>query len=142
MNKAEPMQITYDPSVGALTVELAPAAASQRTVRVGPHCRVDLDRDGRPVAVEILDAPALYPIAALERLGATGAEFSLAEIGAEYGLDPSTLRHQIRNGRLEARKVGRDWKIKRSAMETYLEQRAPSGRRAQPPSRRRKSRAR
>lgn len=138
----EPMRMTYDRAVDALTVSLAPDAASQRTVRAGPHCRVDLDAEGRPVAVEILDASALYPAGALEQLEATGEELGLAAIAAEYGLDPSTLRHQIRNGKLVARKEGREWKIRRAAMETYLDQRAPSGRRAAPPPRRRKTAAR
>jgi predicted site-specific integrase-resolvase len=36
---------------------------------------------------------------------------SLPEAAKALGLDPSTLRHQIRLGRLEARKVSRDWYV-------------------------------
>ncbi len=55
---------------------------------------------------------------------------TLTEAAEEAGLDPSTLRWQIRNGKLMAIKKGRDWFVTRKAMEKYLANRAPSGRRA------------
>ena len=55
---------------------------------------------------------------------------TLVEAAAEFGLQPSTLRVLINNGRLEATKLGRDWFVTRKAMRTYLESRAPQGRRA------------
>jgi excisionase family DNA binding protein len=55
---------------------------------------------------------------------------TLAEAAQEAGLDPSTLRWQIKNGKLEAMKKGRDWLVTRSALTRYLKNRAPSGRRA------------
>lgn len=36
---------------------------------------------------------------------------SLAELGARLGVDTSTLRHQIRNGRLAATKFAGNWAV-------------------------------
>src|SRR5262245_21065267 len=44
---------------------------------------------------------------------------SLADAATMLGLKPSTLRHQIKNGRLAARKVGRDWLVDRAEVERY-----------------------
>jgi excisionase family DNA binding protein len=37
------------------------------------------------------------------------------------GLSPITLRVQIRNGRIKATKVGRDWVVTRAELRAYLE---------------------
>lgn len=44
---------------------------------------------------------------------------TLAEAAAELRIDASTLRHQIRNGRLRARMLGRDWLVTRQELERY-----------------------
>lgn len=44
---------------------------------------------------------------------------TLTEAAALLGLDPSTLRWQIRNRRLRARKLGRDWHITPAEVERY-----------------------
>lgn len=44
---------------------------------------------------------------------------TLNEAAAQLGLSPITLRIQIRNGRLTARKVGRDWTVSEKAVEKY-----------------------
>ncbi|HUW16904.1 MAG TPA: helix-turn-helix domain-containing protein [Actinomycetes bacterium] len=44
---------------------------------------------------------------------------TLTEAAADLGLDPSTLRHQIANGALHARKHGRDWWVTNSEVERY-----------------------
>ena len=52
---------------------------------------------------------------------------SLAEAADELGLAPSTLRHQIRRGKLKARKRGRDWFVSALEVERYAaENRRPS----------------
>jgi len=53
---------------------------------------------------------------------------TLAEAAREAGLTPDTLRRQAAEGRLEARKRGRDWLVSPAALWTYLDGRAPSGR--------------
>jgi excisionase family DNA binding protein len=44
---------------------------------------------------------------------------TLPEAAKELGLAPSTLRHQIKNGKLAARKVSRDWYLTREEVERY-----------------------
>ncbi len=51
---------------------------------------------------------------------------TLIEAAALLGLDPSTLRWQIRKGKLKAKKVGRDWQVTPREVERYrLEHRHP-----------------
>jgi excisionase family DNA binding protein len=44
---------------------------------------------------------------------------TLTEAAAELGLEPSTLRHQIRNGRIRARKVGPVWTVTPAELAHY-----------------------
>ncbi len=44
---------------------------------------------------------------------------TLTQAAKSLGLAPSTLRHQIRLGRLSARKVSRDWYIQDDEVERY-----------------------
>jgi excisionase family DNA binding protein len=57
--------------------------------------------------------------------------FTLTEAAKALGLAPSTLRHQIRNGKLRARKVSRDWYVSEDEVERYrAESRKPTPDRA------------
>ena len=47
----------------------------------------------------------------------------LGEAAGLAGLSPTTLRVQIRNGRLRARKQGRDWFVTRADLARYLKSR-------------------
>lgn len=47
---------------------------------------------------------------------------TLNEAAAALGVAASTLRHQIRNGKLKARKVGRDWHVTAREVERYREE--------------------
>ena len=44
---------------------------------------------------------------------------SLPEAAKVLGLAPSTLRHQIKNGKLKARRISRDWYIADDEVERY-----------------------
>ena len=44
---------------------------------------------------------------------------TLPEAARSLGLAPATLRQQIRNGRLEARKVSRDWYVTAAEVDRY-----------------------
>jgi len=44
---------------------------------------------------------------------------TLTEAAARLGLAASTLRVQIRNGKLRAKKVGRDWTVSSREVERY-----------------------
>ena len=119
---------TYDPSVDAYYLEFAATRGRVTTHEVEPGVYLDLGPSGRLLAIEVLDASERLPRALLE--GAASAEewLTLADAAAEAGLSPTTLRVQIRNGRLTARKQGRDWLVSHAALETYLINR--DGRRA------------
>ncbi len=52
---------------------------------------------------------------------------STAEVGERVGVDEQTVRLWIKKGKLEALKVGRGWRIPRSALEAFLEN-APKAR--------------
>jgi len=47
---------------------------------------------------------------------------SLPEAAQRLGLAPATLRQQIRNGKLQARKVSRDWYLTEQEVERYRSQ--------------------
>jgi excisionase family DNA binding protein len=44
---------------------------------------------------------------------------TVPEAAKLLGLAPSTLRHQIKNGKLKARKVSRDWYVTADEIERY-----------------------
>ena len=44
---------------------------------------------------------------------------TLIEAAARLGVTAATLRQQIANGRLKARKVGRDWTVSEREVERY-----------------------
>ena len=128
MSRPQPMTFTYDRAADALSIELLPDATSARMVRIAPDCNADLDSRGRLVAIEILQASAYYAKAQLERLARTSDELTLLEAAAESELAVTTLKNQIRAGKLRGVKRGRDWFVERAELLTYLENRAPSGR--------------
>ena len=44
---------------------------------------------------------------------------TLTEAAARLGLSPATLRGQVRNGALKAKKVGRDWTVTPAEVARY-----------------------
>lgn len=54
--------------------------------------------------------------------GKSTSMMTLPEAAKALGLAPSTLRHQIKNGKLAARKVSRDWYITAEEVERYRQQ--------------------
>jgi excisionase family DNA binding protein len=52
---------------------------------------------------------------------------TLAEASERYGLSPTYLRTIARNGRLKAKKVGRDWLTTPAAVEAYIRTRSKRG---------------
>jgi excisionase family DNA binding protein len=47
---------------------------------------------------------------------------TLVEAAASLGVTAATLRQQIANGKLKARKVGRDWQVTPREIERYRAQ--------------------
>ncbi len=59
---------------------------------------------------------------------------TLIEAAIALGVSPTTLRLQIRNGRLKAEKIGRDWHLDTAEVERYrVEQLGRPGRRPRQP---------
>jgi excisionase family DNA binding protein len=46
---------------------------------------------------------------------------TLTEVAAQLGVATATLRHQIKNRRLEATKIGRDWMVDEAEVRRYAE---------------------
>ncbi|MBI4421928.1 MAG: DUF2283 domain-containing protein [Gemmatimonadetes bacterium] len=124
-------EMTYDAEADVLGIWLPGASDDARTHELTPGIQVDLTPDGRLTAVEVLNASSRYPVRSLRALESPVDWMTLTEAAGESGLAPDTLRRQALDGRLAARKRGRDWLVSRAALWTYLENRAPSGR---PPS--------
>lgn len=59
-----------------------------------------------------------YSLEQLERLWLE-MDVTLVEAAAMLGVTPATLRQQIANGKLRARKVGRDWQVTPREVERY-----------------------
>ncbi len=133
------MKWTYDPSVDALTILFLEGRASALTREVGIGLLWDFDRNGHPVSIEILDASTHFPVRQLNKLAPPDDVVPLSEAAKRIGLDVSTLRHQIRNKRLRAIKRHREWWVKGSDIEAYLDSRAPQGRRGEKERRQRES---
>ena len=136
------MRITYDPQVDAMAVDLAPNGRSVRMQHLSPDFALDFDGTGRLIPVEVLNASQYYPPGVLALLESPAAYLTIAEAAAESRLAPDTLRKQIANGRLAARKHGRDWLIAGHDLWNYLESREARGRPpADPVARKRKARS-
>ena len=121
-------EMTYDAEADVLGIWLPGPTREARTHELAVGVHADLTPDGRLTAVEVLDASSRYPIDALRALEGPADWMTLTEAAGESGLNPATLRRQVLNGRLAARKQGRDWLVSAAALWTYLESRAPSGR--------------
>jgi uncharacterized protein YuzE len=133
------VRMTYDPEADAMGVRFR-ASQSIRTKQLAPDHFADFDRRGRLVGLEVLHASRQYPRADLERLASPVELLTLPEAAKESGLSPTTLRGQIRAGRLPGVKRGRDWLVAGHELWNYLESRSPRGRpgaRGKPTHRRR-----
>lgn len=123
------MQWTYDPSVDALTIQFLANRKSARVEEVEPGMLFDYDKGGHPVSLEIMDASTHFPLKELKALPLPEAMIPLSEASKRVGLDPATLRQQIHRKRLRATKHHREWWVDPRALEAYLADRAPQGRR-------------
>ena len=124
------MRFTYDDTVDAMAVELAPGTKSARTRRIARDVHLDFDSRGRLISLEVLNASAHYDPQELVAMATPEHLLTLAEAGEESGLSAATLRKQIHNGKLHAIRQGRDWMVAEHVLWNYLETRDPRGRRS------------
>jgi len=147
------LRLTYDATVDAFQLELAPGTPVAKTIEWGPGVHVDVDARGRVLGIEVLDASTHFDAASLATLRPPVIALSLVEAADESGLSAGTLRVLLNSGRLVGSKQGRDWTVRLSDLYvllnsgrlvgskqgrdwtvrlsdlyTYLESRAPSGR--------------
>ena len=60
---------------------------------------------------------------------------TVSEAAGRLGISEATIRHQIRNGRMRAHKIGRDWDIQPDELQRYrAESLGKPGRRAPQPT--------
>ena len=95
----------------------------EETRTIAPGVEVDYDADGRVLAIEFLNASKKYDMRGLE-LEEPDPYYSLAEAGALFDLNPTTLRHQIQRGVLPGVKFGRNWVVHRDDLDAYIMERS------------------
>jgi len=83
-----------------------------------------------------LHSPSAFTNTSNELLAADEL-ISLAEAAVQVGLSPDSLRRYALQGKLQARKLGRNWVTTMAAVEQYMSRRNAS----KAPKRRRKSRS-
>ena len=66
-----------------------------------------------------------------------GGMLTVKEAATRLGIDPSSIRHAIRSGRLAATKAGHDWFLREDDVTTYQQTRRSAGRRFGPRQRQR-----
>lgn len=117
------MRFTYDPEVDVLMIYLQEISEGQtvgRTVKVNDVMLIDLDHKGNPIDIEILDASSRYEAETLSNFDINLALLSLSEAAERAGLSANTLKLQVHNGRLKAKKVGRNWVTTEAWLRDYL----------------------
>ena len=116
------MKMTYDPEADILAIDLdmdgARRTGGQELPFGGGYA--DLAADGTILALEIWDASKKYPKEMLAGLDATGAPMSLAEAAKMAGVTAVALRRACEEGRLQGRKIGRNWTVTGSALAEFV----------------------
>ena len=123
------MRITYDPRADALAIELRDAPVV-RTREVTDTVNVDLGRDGRPVVVEILNVRKGLGDEVLRHVGLDlgGIQWqqesdtihATDEAAQLVGVSRQYLSKMAREGKIPARRSGRDWLFYRSGLVEFF----------------------
>lgn len=123
------MRITYDPRADALAIELRDVPVA-RTEEVAGDINVDLGRDGRPVVVEILNVRKGLGDEVLRHVGLDlgGIQWepeqdsihATDEAARLVGVSRQYLSKMAREGKIPARRSGRDWLFYRSGLVEFF----------------------
>ena len=123
------MRITYDPRADALAIELRNVPVA-RTCEVTDTVNVDLGKDGRAVVVEILDVRKGLGAEVLQHLGLDlgGIQWqpepdtvhATDEAARLVGVSRQYLSKMAREGKIPARRSGRDWLFYRSGLVEFF----------------------
>lgn len=119
------MRITYDPRADALAIELRDAPVAW-TREVTDTINVDLGKDGRPVVVEILNVRKGLGDEVLRHVGLdlggiqwqqeSDTVHATDEAAQLVGVSRQYLSKMAREGKIPARRSGRDWLFYRSGL--------------------------
>ncbi len=123
------MRITYDPRADALAIELRDVPVV-RTCEVTDTVNVDLGKDGRAVVVEILNVRKGLGVEVLQHLGLDlgGIQWqpepdtvhATDEAARLVGVSRQYLSKMAREGKIPARRSGRDWLFYRSGLVEFF----------------------
>lgn len=123
------MRITYDPRADALAIELRDVPVA-RTCEVTDTINVDLGKDGRAVVVEILNVRKGLGAEVLQHLGLdlggvqwqpeTDTVHATDEAARLVGVSRQYLSKMAREGKIPARRSGRDWLFYRSGLVEFF----------------------
>ncbi len=103
------MRITYDKETDALAIDLADAAVEE-TRNIAPGVEVDFDSTGRVVAIEFIHPSKSYDWDWSD-FDKPDPYYTLADAAAMSDINPGTIRHQIQQGVLQDKKIGRSWVV-------------------------------
>ena len=123
------MRITYDPRADALAIELRDVPVA-RTCEVTDTINVDLGKDGRAAVVEILNVRKGLGVEVLQHLGVDlgGIQWqpepdtvhATDEAAQLVGVSRQYLSKMAREGKIPARRSGRDWLFYRSGLVEFF----------------------
>lgn len=131
MAKQAGIRVTYDPEADVFAIHLAPLRTALGASELTRDHYAHLDPRGRLVALEILRASQHYDRDLLGQTPSPATWLTLPEAAEAVGLAETTLRGQIRAGRLQALKRGRDWLVAEHDLWNYLDSRSRRGRRSE-----------
>jgi excisionase family DNA binding protein len=122
------MRMTYSPKADSLAIELTLGGRAATSKQIAPDTVADFDAEGRLMVIEVQQASAHYPRAALQALASPVVLITVSQASKSSGLAAATIQKQIKNGRIPAEKKGRDWMIPEHELFSYLANRSGAGR--------------
>jgi uncharacterized protein YuzE len=121
------MHFTYDQEVDILMVYLSDTKIA-RTERLGDGPILDFAEDGSLVSIEIMGASRHYSVEEMNKYPPNYDEpISLVDAARVVGCTPKALQLAIQRGRLEGKKIGRNWTTTDRALTEYLNSRVHEG---------------
>lgn len=124
------MQITYDPDVDILVVDLGDLAKSVGAEEIAPGVFLDRDEHDTVLSIEVMNASKRYDKDSLAQ-HPPNYEEPMALVAAAHMLSttPQALQKAIVRGRLRGVKVGKTWTTSIAAVTEYINSRSLRGRR-------------
>lgn len=116
---------SYDAVSDVLAVRYAGWGTPTKLVNAGNGVTLEFNEHGAPCGVTTAQASKHWPREHLDLL--RGPQLTIAAAAKKVKRSPKTLRAQIRNGRIQAQKVGRDWLVWEADLMRYMASLGPTG---------------